>query len=506
MLAAQEEEIASMTSHLNSVSEALDSAGFDKVSQELVATTGQFRLLLEQINSGEGTAGKLIYSDTLYYHLENLISDLDSLIIDLNENFSWTVDSDDQISARKNIYSKINFYQKFKNEIINQIIDNYGKLRGFVFNHNNNLITIIFPPSQPENFDVITSNYPLTPISVILNEFKGDPTGITQDRQSITGLWYRIFDINYGIYFPIEPIKELPLNLTFLLQLPIGPPNPIFVKGLNIVNRLELLNKNIKIILQLILWLFILSKLNAKSFIEKYLVKIESDKDLDSVNMYDFSNINYQLPIVIKIDHAINYLSTNVPTLIVNGKIKAYSDKFYNRISFFLHDDEKNTKGLIRDIPTEIDNLFDKESDFIQHKNTAVFINENNMRTWVYNIQHKNYQNVDIKLKIDSSYALFNNPYLFKNEDEHIYIIQNVYRGELNRALNVAYQWYINKLNDGYFTESFDEIFQLPIYVVYGIHKALTLVPIEDKTNGVTPYLQILRYSQDHYAAMLPIL
>jgi phospholipid/cholesterol/gamma-HCH transport system substrate-binding protein len=86
MLAVQEDEIASMTSHLNSVSEALDSAGIDQVTQELMATTGQFRLLLEQINSGEGTAGKLIYSDTLYYHLENLVSDLDSLIIDLKEN------------------------------------------------------------------------------------------------------------------------------------------------------------------------------------------------------------------------------------------------------------------------------------------------------------------------------------------------------------------------------------------------------------------------------------
>jgi phospholipid/cholesterol/gamma-HCH transport system substrate-binding protein len=86
MLADQEDEIASMTSHLNSVSEALDSAGIDKISQELLATTQQFRLLLEQVNSGEGTAGKLIYSDTLYYHLENLVSDLDSLIIDLNKN------------------------------------------------------------------------------------------------------------------------------------------------------------------------------------------------------------------------------------------------------------------------------------------------------------------------------------------------------------------------------------------------------------------------------------
>jgi len=86
MLVAQEEEISSMTSHLNSVSEALDSAGIDKLSQELMATTGQFRILLEHMNSGEGTVGKLIYSDTLYYHLDNLVSDLDSLIIDLNEN------------------------------------------------------------------------------------------------------------------------------------------------------------------------------------------------------------------------------------------------------------------------------------------------------------------------------------------------------------------------------------------------------------------------------------
>jgi phospholipid/cholesterol/gamma-HCH transport system substrate-binding protein len=86
MLASQEDEIASMTTHLNAVSEALDSAGIDKLTQELVATTGEFRLLLEQLNSGEGSAGKLLYSDTLYYHLENLVANLDSLVLDLNEN------------------------------------------------------------------------------------------------------------------------------------------------------------------------------------------------------------------------------------------------------------------------------------------------------------------------------------------------------------------------------------------------------------------------------------
>jgi phospholipid/cholesterol/gamma-HCH transport system substrate-binding protein len=41
---------------------------------------------MTQLNSGEGSMGKLLYSDTLYAQLQNLVVDLDSLIVDLNEN------------------------------------------------------------------------------------------------------------------------------------------------------------------------------------------------------------------------------------------------------------------------------------------------------------------------------------------------------------------------------------------------------------------------------------
>jgi phospholipid/cholesterol/gamma-HCH transport system substrate-binding protein len=86
MLASQEEEIASMTGHLNSISEALDSAGIERIAEELLAASGAFRQLMEQVNSGDGSVGKMIYSDTLYTHLQNLVANLDSLIVDLNEN------------------------------------------------------------------------------------------------------------------------------------------------------------------------------------------------------------------------------------------------------------------------------------------------------------------------------------------------------------------------------------------------------------------------------------
>ena len=86
MLSEQEETFASMTSNLNSVSQALDSARVDLLSQELTAATQQFKTLMTQLNSGEGTLGRLFYSDSLYLHLDQLVTDLDSLIVDLNEN------------------------------------------------------------------------------------------------------------------------------------------------------------------------------------------------------------------------------------------------------------------------------------------------------------------------------------------------------------------------------------------------------------------------------------
>jgi phospholipid/cholesterol/gamma-HCH transport system substrate-binding protein len=86
LLESQEEEIASMTGHLNSVSASLDSAGIDRIAEELKSASGAFSHMMEQVNSGEGSVGKLIYSDTLYIHLQNLLADLDSLVRDLNEN------------------------------------------------------------------------------------------------------------------------------------------------------------------------------------------------------------------------------------------------------------------------------------------------------------------------------------------------------------------------------------------------------------------------------------
>jgi phospholipid/cholesterol/gamma-HCH transport system substrate-binding protein len=85
-LSEQEEELSRMTQHFSSFSEQLDNARIDQLSENLIVATDQFKLILAQISSGEGTAGRLIYSDSLYRNLEILVTDLDLLIRDLNEN------------------------------------------------------------------------------------------------------------------------------------------------------------------------------------------------------------------------------------------------------------------------------------------------------------------------------------------------------------------------------------------------------------------------------------
>lgn len=86
MMKSQEEEMVSLITSLNAVLADLDSAGLDRLARELQNASMQFALVLEQVNSGEGSAGKFIYSDSLHENLNLLVSDLDSLVRNLNEH------------------------------------------------------------------------------------------------------------------------------------------------------------------------------------------------------------------------------------------------------------------------------------------------------------------------------------------------------------------------------------------------------------------------------------
>lgn len=85
-IGSQNESIKNTISSLESISGKLEHAGIDSLILHLNTVSSNLAGMTSSMEQGEGTIGKLIYEDSLYRQLGQLISDLDSLVIDLNEN------------------------------------------------------------------------------------------------------------------------------------------------------------------------------------------------------------------------------------------------------------------------------------------------------------------------------------------------------------------------------------------------------------------------------------
>ena len=62
--------------------------GLDPATMEIVSggVEAETRQVLNNLNEGQGSMGKLLNDDSLYYYLTQTAADLDSLFIDLREN------------------------------------------------------------------------------------------------------------------------------------------------------------------------------------------------------------------------------------------------------------------------------------------------------------------------------------------------------------------------------------------------------------------------------------
>lgn len=80
------EQIAKILTNFSNISDSIKQANIKTTILNANKTLAEFSKISTKINSGEGTIGMLINNDSLYVNLNNLAADLDSLIIDLNEN------------------------------------------------------------------------------------------------------------------------------------------------------------------------------------------------------------------------------------------------------------------------------------------------------------------------------------------------------------------------------------------------------------------------------------
>lgn len=474
------------------------------------------------------------YISLFNINMTNLLHDA---MMKTNESITWSIDPrNHRPTARSNIFSSFNILeilQSYINNIYGQYIDSYGKSRGYVLKLNDEYVSIYTPPSQPEKYIQITQSIPeenTSSLITVLSIFNINPNMITIEDNYITGLWFPILDIENGIYCTIKKIdlstfdENISEEFKYIKSLSIGPKYNLFVDGRNEVKRIKLLQRNLKIILQLVKWLYILSKFPIDAFINKYItVSRESYIGIDSSKIYNFNNIYRVLPNYIDIDHALNYLISMNTNLIQNGKITGYSQKFTDGIIYFIKEYDKTTKGLIRIPLQELNDIYVDEYDFKYQDNTAIFLNESDMKIWIYSSVYTNIDVTHIKHTLNIKYNLFRKPYMYKDKNENIYMIQNVLDGSFDRAINIAHEWHINMLNPGYTSDLYNEIDEsnnkiYPAFIIYGISTDGLKIQILDKSNGNLNHIKILNYNPNilidenldnnisQFAAILPML
>ncbi len=79
-------QIANILNNFSNISDSLEQANIKTTILNANKTLAEFSEISHKINNGEGTLGMLINNDSLYHNLNYLAADLDSLVIDLNEN------------------------------------------------------------------------------------------------------------------------------------------------------------------------------------------------------------------------------------------------------------------------------------------------------------------------------------------------------------------------------------------------------------------------------------
>ena len=454
-------------------------------------------------------------SKNVYNFGQEMNTLLNDALVTLNRTITWELVSgipnvettgNKEIVARENIYSLENYFYLLNKAPTKQIIDGYGKTRAFIMpitatapetgDQELGDMTVIIPSSQPENLP--TGSITRVAINTVIEVF-GEPKAVSKSGGKVDGLWYQILDIEYGLYVPVLLSDDHS-------DKPVGPANPLLEEGQEVVPRIRKLKRDLETIIQIVIWLFILSKLSVGEFVTKYM-SIGNEPVDDSSTVYDFSKVGMKLPVVKTVEEGIEQMKLLAPSLFkYENRIFLYSQKFYEGILYNLQKYNNERKPRNPKIPSVLYRSNISEEDFTAQRRVAIFTSDSNMKTWLNSLDKLSFRNILVEDSLNISHALRTEPYLYNSPTGNIYLIQNVVTGSKLRAINVALNWYVNKINLGHRAVEFEDPTKIPVFVVYGISPALAPVLIENHAGTATQYLQILSYGSDQYAAMLTLL
>lgn len=345
------------------------------------------------------------------------------------------------ITTYSNLYSNINTLTFFSNlpSNIYQYIDSNGKLQGltvyFVKKGRNMKMSLLTFPSQPENL-VSTNLIEYIDMNDALSLFTQKPSGAYYRNGIIMGLWYALFDIEFGVYVPVTNGNNMVLK---------PGPRHILVPEEAIIKQRGYLEtkKLLSILTQIITWIYLVTKykFNTIYSVDEFVDMYCTLEEINNNAYYDILGIPYRLPNYNKLDNYFLHIHRYCKDLVRDNKLIIYGLPLYTMIkkhialATFVYND-------IYDIPITIKGYYTHVSDFKQQPETMIFLTINTLQAWLN--QHNNviYQTI-LPIQVY--------PYLFKDANNNLYIIQNVKNNSLNEVLNVVDEWVKNKNNIGYY-------------------------------------------------------
>ena len=379
-----------------------------------------------------GSSFNLLYTDVITKYLKKY-----------NEKYGYLNCKTDQgggYRINKNFYQNINWnYLLADYEIVGQAINDSGRLYRINIMVDGKELSIYVPPSYPLNVPI--REKVLCGEMEEVKELFESPSS-----KGCRGMWFAMNGQNESVFVPCNDVEKSD-KVCVIYELESSK-----AERDDQMETINILNRNATIIKQLIIWCWNLSNIDSiEDWFDKYVVKC---KDSEKFKLFNFMPIDmdYRFPLDISTtEEAIAYMYKYIPLIFRNDHIYLYPQLF-DSLKQFLLNYKLLTKGLDTEPNKAIVGIFVNEQDFTQHSFNRIIVGLENWQSWLSFID----TDEGFKNEISDKDCDKVRPYLYKNNNGQIYLVQNSINGSLDIALLISKVWNKMTFNIGYYTTNYN--------------------------------------------------
>lgn len=371
-----------------------------------------------------------LYDNKLLTYMKNYIEDYGYYVAGFKDN---------DYKITKNFFSNINMNYILKDYfVLGQFINDSG--RAYALNikygiEDSDIMTIFICSSFPLDVPKAYRIYKTTKENV----FKLFGKKYIEGSE---GFWYSLNNKEKEVFIPVVGIKtkEKDICIPYVT-------NEKRRRGLNKFNKINTIKKNSKIIIQIIIYIWNLSKDTDLDSWFNYYISIGDKK---AINNFCNNNIfiEYRFKESIKTpEEAIEYFSDYIPVIFGKDTIFLY-EELEEAVYRYLKSYISKTEGYGKIKNDAIVDIFKNESDFTERLNNRLIIGEKNYDDYSNFLQS---ENKDF-LNLDNNLNTRKRGFLYKNKQGNVFIIQNNIYNNLKVSILTSKVWDKIKYNLGYDT------------------------------------------------------